>query len=30
MYDLNDVQPQMLPIGDLLPDGMFAKIAVHG
>ena len=26
MYDLNDAQPQMLPIGDLLPDGTFAKI----
>lgn len=25
-YDLNDAQPQMPPIGDLIPDGTFAKI----
>lgn len=26
MYDLNDAQPQMAPIGELIPDGTFAKI----
>jgi hypothetical protein len=26
MYDLNDAQPQMPPIGDLIPDGTFAKV----
>jgi hypothetical protein len=26
MYDLNDAQPQLAPIGELLPDGTFAKI----
>lgn len=26
MYDLNDAQPQMLPMGDPIPDGAFAKI----
>ena len=26
MYDLNDAQPQMLPTGDPIPDGTFAKI----
>ena len=26
MYDLNDAQPQMLPVGDPIPDGTFAKI----
>lgn len=26
MYDLNDAQPQMGPIGELIPDGTFAKI----
>jgi hypothetical protein len=26
MYDLNDAQPQMPPIGELIPDGTFAKI----
>ena len=25
-YDLNDAQPQMAPIGELIPDGTFAKI----
>ena len=24
-YDLNDAQPQMAPIGELIPDGTFAK-----
>lgn len=24
MYDLNDAQPQMAPMGDLIPDGAFA------
>ena len=28
MYDLNDAQPQMPPIGDLIPDGTFAKVTV--
>jgi hypothetical protein len=26
MYDLNDAQPQMPPVGDLIPDGTFAKV----
>ena len=26
MYDLNDAQPQMLPMGEPIPDGTFAKI----
>ena len=26
MYDLNDAQPQMAPVGDLIPDGTFAKV----
>jgi len=26
MYDLNDAQPQMAPVGDLIPDGTFAKL----
>ena len=26
MYDLNDAQPQMPPIGELIPDGTFAKV----
>ena len=26
MYDLNDAQPQMLPVGEPIPDGTFAKI----
>lgn len=26
MYDLNDAQPQMLPVGELIPDGTFARI----
>ncbi|MBF0354934.1 MAG: hypothetical protein HQL43_06845 [Alphaproteobacteria bacterium] len=25
-FDLNDAQPQMMPSGDLIPDGTFAKI----
>lgn len=25
-YDLNDAQPQMAPIGELIPDGTFAKV----
>ena len=27
-YDLNDAQPQMAPIGELIPDGTFAKITM--
>ena len=26
MYDLNDAQPQMAPVGELIPDGTFAKV----
>lgn len=26
MYDLNDAQPQMPPLGELIPDGTFAKL----
>lgn len=26
MYDLNDAQPQMAPMGALIPDGTFAKV----
>ena len=26
MYDLNDAQPQLPPIGELMPDGTFAKV----
>src|SRR5512132_3858354 len=26
MYDLNDAKPQMLPTGDPIPDGTFARI----
>ncbi len=26
MYDLNDAQPQMAPVGDLIQDGTFAKV----
>ena len=26
MYDLNDAQPQMAPMGELIPDGAFAKV----
>jgi len=26
MYDLNDAQPQLPPVGDLIPDGTFAKV----
>ncbi len=26
MYDLNDAQPQMGPMGELIPDGTFAKV----
>ncbi|MDZ4140267.1 MAG: hypothetical protein U1D66_15540, partial [Erythrobacter sp.] len=25
-YDLNDAQPQMAPIGELIPDGTFANV----
>ena len=28
MYDLNDAQPQMAPVGELIPDGTFAKVAL--
>ena len=28
MYDLNDVQPQMPPMGELIPDGTFARVAM--
>ena len=28
MYDLNDAQPQMAPVGELIPDGTFAKVAM--
>ena len=28
MYDLNDAQPQMLPTGDPIPDGTFARIRI--
>jgi hypothetical protein len=28
MYDLNDAQPQMPPMGELIPDGTFAKVAM--
>lgn len=33
MYDLNDAQPQMAPMGELIPDGTFAKVKMtirHG
>ena len=26
MYDLNDAQPQLPPVGELIPDGTFAKL----
>ncbi|MGE3159209.1 MAG: hypothetical protein AB7K78_21115 [Xanthobacteraceae bacterium] len=26
MYDLNDAQPQLPPVGELIPDGTFAKV----
>jgi len=26
MYDLNEAQPQMAPLGELIPDGTFAKV----
>jgi hypothetical protein len=26
MFDLNDAQPQMAPLGELIPDGTFAKV----
>lgn len=26
MFDLNDAQPQLPPVGDLIPDGTFAKV----
>ncbi len=25
-YDFNDAQPQMMPVGELIPDGTFAKV----
>jgi hypothetical protein len=28
MYDLNDAQPQMAPVGELIPDGTFARVAL--
>jgi hypothetical protein len=28
MYDLNDAQPQMPPVGELIPDGSFARVAM--
>jgi hypothetical protein len=28
MYDLNDAQPQMMPVGELIPDGTFARVAM--
>ena len=28
MYDLNDAQPQMAPVGELIPDGTFARVAM--
>jgi hypothetical protein len=28
MYDLNDAQPQMPPVGELIPDGTFARVAM--
>lgn len=28
MYDLNDAQPQMMPVGELIPDGTFARVAL--
>lgn len=28
MYDLNDAQPQMPPMGELIPDGSFARVAM--
>lgn len=28
MYDLNDAQPQMPPVGELIPDGSFARICM--
>jgi hypothetical protein len=28
MYDLNDAQPQMPPMGELIPDGTFARVAL--
>jgi hypothetical protein len=26
MYDLNDAQPQLPPVGELIPDGTFARV----
>lgn len=28
MYDLNDAQPQMPPVGELIPDGTFARVTM--
>ena len=28
MYDMNDAEPQMAPIGELIPDGTFAKVTM--
>ncbi|MEO0809073.1 MAG: hypothetical protein AAFW82_00255 [Pseudomonadota bacterium] len=28
-YDLNDAQPQMQPVGELIPDGTFAKLRLN-
>ena len=28
MYDLNDAQPQLAPVGELIPDGTFARVAL--
>jgi hypothetical protein len=28
MYDLNDAQPQMMPVGELIPDGTFARVTM--
>ncbi len=29
MFDLNDAQPQMGPLGDLIPDGTFARVQMN-
>jgi len=28
-YDFNDAQPQMPPVGELIPDGTFARMSLH-
>lgn len=28
-YDLNDAAPQLAPMGELIPDGTFAKVVLH-